>query len=77
MSPLSAVIIAATVPTRPEAPIFVTATSTSITILLSAASDDGGAPVTHYVIYADDGNQNQDNFTPVMSFNGQTLEWTI
>lgn len=31
-SPLSDVIIAATVPTRPEAPSFVSATSTSITI---------------------------------------------
>lgn len=69
-SPLSGVIIAATVPTRPDTPKFVSATDSSITILLSAASDDGGAPVTQYVIYADDGNQNQDNFTPVMSYNG-------
>jgi hypothetical protein len=55
-SPISVVILAATVPSRPETPKFVAATSTSITVLLSAASDDGGSPVTHYMIYADDGN---------------------
>ena len=55
-SSFSAVLIAATVPSRPDAPTFVSATLNSITIQLSPASDDGGSAVTKYVIYADDGN---------------------
>lgn len=76
-TPFSAVIIAAMVPSQPSVPTFVFSTSTSITLLLSASSNNGGSPVTSYVIYADDSNQNKDNFTPVLTFNGQTLSWTI
>lgn len=67
---MSLVIIAATAPPRPSPPTYISSTSTTITIQIKSASDDGGAPVTKYTLYADDGNQNLDNFSVVQSYDG-------
>ena len=61
-SPLSEVMIAATEPGRPESPIFQLATSTTISPTFTAVEDNGGIEVSSYVLYADDGDDTQENF---------------
>ena len=76
-SPLSQIIIAATVPSRPEPPMFTHATQALIGLKLTPLTDNGGSAVIRYKLYADDGDINSDNFSEVTSFNGQTLEFEI
>ena len=74
---MSQIIIAATVPSRPEPPIFTHATQELIGLKLTPLTDNGGSAVIRYKLYADDGDINSDNFSEVTSFNGQTLEFEI
>jgi hypothetical protein len=49
-------IQAANVPVKPPVPVYVSSTSTSITINLMQTPDDGGTPVIGYKIFRDAGN---------------------
>lgn len=55
-SPFSQVIMAATVPGRPEPPVFLHATSSIVNLQLKGVDVTGGTVVTSYVLYADDGD---------------------
>jgi hypothetical protein len=76
-SPFSSIIVAATVPGRPEPPIFIRATKNQIGLKLTPLVENGGSAVIQYKLYADDGNINADNFSEVTSYNGQVLEFEI
>lgn len=59
-------LIAASVPDAPQAPQFVSATTTTISILVPRVLENNGSPVTHYVLFIDDGLGG--NFSPVNSY---------
>ena len=63
-------IKAATKPTRPPAPIFVTANSTSITLNILPSTDVGGSPILYYELWVNGGGSS-GTFTQVTSFSGQ------
>lgn len=69
-SPYSVNIIAAQVPGRPNPPTYISSTDTTITLQFYAVTDNGGSPITNYILYADDGNLTANNFSPVSSYNG-------
>lgn len=73
-SPYSAVIMAASVPSRPDQPIFLSATSTTITIQINAVIENGGTAVTSYILYANSPTQAGSAFTPVLSYDGSSLK---
>ena len=45
-------------------------TSTSISLRFTAVQDNGGDAVTAYKLYADDGNDSQENFSQVTGYSG-------
>ena len=49
-------ILAAVVPEPPEAPTFIDATNTTITLSLWPTLDNGGSQILQYELYRDDGN---------------------
>ena len=59
--------MAASVPSRPDQPIFLSATSTTITIQINAVIENGGTAVTSYILYANSPTQAGSAFTPVLS----------
>lgn len=67
---------AAEVPGAPEAPEYLSSTSTTITLLLSSVDDNGGSTITEYKLYVDDGTLTGD-FTEVASYDGSSLSPTI
>ena len=74
MSPFSAVIMAASIPGRPLPPIFLSATSSTITLQITALTNNGGSAVTYYKLYADDSSQVGEVFTEIMSYDGHSLD---
>jgi hypothetical protein len=48
-------LLAASPPSSPAAPKFVAATLTTITLQLENSLDNGGAPITAYQLWIDDG----------------------
>lgn len=68
-------IVAASVPSRPSQPWFVSATSTQITLGFSKVSDNGGAAISSYVLYSSESLA--ETYTPVASYDGVSLEWTV
>jgi len=69
------VIVAASVPSRPQQPWFVSATSSQITLAFSKVNDNGGAAISSYVLYYSESLA--ESYNPVTSYNGVSLEWTI
>jgi hypothetical protein len=59
-------LLAASVPLTPSAPIFISATASSIRLELPRAQDNGGSRVLSYQLWIDDG-QNGD-FAVVTEF---------
>ena len=76
-SPYSDAFVSATFPGRPEPPTFQFATATQITLTFTALEDNGGAEVTSYILYADDGDARQENFAPVTSYSGSSLSFIL
>ena len=76
-SPYSDTFVSATFPGRPEPPTFEFATSTQITLTFTALEDNGGAEVSSYILYADDGDASQENFSPVASYTGSSLSFIL
>lgn len=76
-SPYSISIRAAKVPSRPEPLKFSATTSTTITLVLTPVKQNGGSAVSAYKLYADDGDDTQENFTHVTSYVGNALQHTI
>lgn len=72
-SPIS-YLRAAMRPRAPSAPKFVAATANTITITLAPSQDDGGAVITAYELWVDEGDLNSQ-FTKVTSYTG--LETTF
>ncbi len=56
LSPLSTKIKAANVPSKPSAPYYVSSTSSTIIIQWNDVADNGGALITQFNIYTDDGS---------------------
>lgn len=56
VSPFSETIVAASVPGRPEIPRYVSSTSDSITLEFDKVEDNGGSPISSYVLYVDKGD---------------------
>lgn len=73
-STFSQTMVAASVPGRPEPPRYVSSTSTSMTLEFDKVEDNGGSPISNYVMYVDKGDR---NFVEVTLYNGQSLTWTI
>jgi hypothetical protein len=65
-SSFSLTIVAASVPGRPEIPRFVSSTSTSITLEFDKVQDNGGSPISEYVLYVDEGS----GFVAITDYNG-------
>lgn len=73
-SSFSETIVAASVPARPDPPRYVSSKSTEITLAFSKVEDNGGSPISNYVMYVSSDNT---IYTEVTSYNGQSLTWTI
>ena len=69
-------IRAATVPVRPPAPVFVTATATSITLSLSPSSDDRGSHISTYRLSRNTGGTST-TYVLVTSYTGTAQTATI
>lgn len=55
-------------PEAPPAPVFIDATSTTVTLYLQPSPDDNGARITNYELWLDAGNNLLSSFTEVESF---------
>lgn len=55
----------------------VSATSSSITLEFDKVENNGGSPVTNYVLYVDHGTETAHDFKSIDSYNGVALEWTV
>ncbi len=62
LSPYSVNIRAAQIPGRPSSPRYVASTSTTITIAWDDVEDNGGALITAYHVYIDDGTLTDTSF---------------
>jgi predicted phage tail protein len=77
LSAFSDVIFAATTPDRPNQPHFVSATSSSITLQFDKVANEGGVPVTNYILYIDRGDLQAMDFQPITSYDGRSLIVTV
>ena len=77
LSPFSAVIIASSVPDRPNQPRPVSTSSTSITLQFDAVEDNGGSTISQYVLYVDLGTAQSPDYQAVAGYNGVSLTWTV
>lgn len=75
LSAFSPQIRAAQVPARPEAPIYLRSTATSITIGWQDVDDNGGSLITSYKVYVDTGDVDVNTFNFVHST--LDLEYTL
>lgn len=62
-------------PASPPAPTFVSATDTTITVSLKTAEDNGGATISAYQLFIDDGSLG--DFTQVTRYSGLETSFTI
>lgn len=69
-------IVAATVPKRPPAPTFVTATATSISLSFSASTDSKGSDITSYSLFMNTGGS-ASTFNELTNYNGQDSTYTV
>jgi hypothetical protein len=67
---------AASRPKAPSAPIYIAATSTTITVQLGRSLDDGGAVVQTYELWIDAGDLASD-FSQVASYTGLETSFVI
>ena len=74
-SPIS-YIRAATLPERPPAPAFLTATSTSITVNLFSSSNTGGSEILYYELYRNIGGVATD-YQKVNTYDGNSVQHTL
>ena len=67
---------AADVPARPPAPIFISGSATKVDIALQPTSDNGGAELEGYEVWADDGALGE-TFTKLESYDGLSHSFSI
>ena len=67
---------AADVPTAPPAPVTVSATASEIVLALQPTIERGGAQITSYELWIDDGELSE-SFTKVESYDGLSQSFTI
>lgn len=77
LSAFSDVIVAATVPARPDQPRLVSATSTSITLEFDKVSDNGGSAISNYNLYIDVGTEQAHDFQNITTYDRRSLTWTV
>ena len=77
LSPFSGVIVASSVPARPNQPRQLSTTSTSITLQFDPVEDNGGSPVSHYALYVDLGTTQSPDYQAVVGYNGVSFTWTV
>ena len=75
LSPLSAKIKAASVPSKPGTPFYVSSTNETITLGWNDVSDNGGSLITSFKVYADNGTLESNIFNYIGSTN--SLEFTL
>lgn len=75
-SPISHVR-AATIPERPPAPAFVTATADSITVYVFETPKDGGSVITEYELYINSGGLDSTDYTKVTTYDGFSATHTL
>ena len=63
-------ILAASVPSKPKAPIYVSSTDASIELAFSEPEDNGGALITQYVLEINDGN----GYDPVSTYTTNEMD---
>jgi len=68
-------VYAASEPSRPEPPRYVSSTSTSITLEFDKVEENGGAEISSYKLYTN--LTNDGVFVEVTSYDMQSLIWTI
>lgn len=69
-------IRAATVPLRPPAPTFSTATATTVTLTLSPSLDDKGSDITSYQLWVNTGSTSTV-YNQITAYDGSSLSYTV
>lgn len=69
-SPIASILAASPPDAPPAKPLYITSTSTSITLGLTPTVENNGAPVLHHKLFRDDGAITS-SFSQVTSYNGQ------
>lgn len=69
-------VLAATVPTRPPPPMFITATSTSITLSLISSNNTRGSAITAIQIWRNNGGDSL-TYTNIVDLQNSVLIYTI
>jgi hypothetical protein len=73
----SVTIKAATFPSPPGKPYYISSTSTTITLGLPPSIDNGGSKIRLYKLFRDDGNLSSDINLEVLDYNGKDQEYTV
>lgn len=71
-----AYIQAATIPIAPGQPLYLSSTTTSVTLALPTSIDDQGSPIIAYKLFADAGNNFSSTFTQLTNYNGIARTYT-
>jgi hypothetical protein len=53
------------------------ASSTQIGLQFTPLLENGGSAVQNYILYADDGDISQENYSEVATYDGQSMTFTI
>jgi len=69
-------IQAANVPNKPPVPVYVSSTTTSITMNFQQTDDSGGTPVIRYKVYRDAGDDFTSSYVEMTSYDGQSSQFT-
>ncbi len=69
-------ITAATVPEPPQAPAFVSATASTITLTINPTVENGGSLVTSYELYYDQGSLS-NAYTKITTYDGTSTSYTV
>jgi len=69
-------IQAANVPNKPPVPMYVSSTTTSITMNFQQTDDSGGTPVIRYKVYRDAGDDFTSSYVEMTSYDGQSSQFT-
>jgi len=72
----TAFILAANAPAKPPAPVYLSSTSTGVTLQFSQTLDDGGSAVTAYKLYRDDGDDFTSSHTLLGNYDGSSLTYS-
>ena len=72
-----ALVRAATMPSAPPTPYYISSTSTSIKLGFTKTDDNQGSKITHYSLMRDSGDLSSEITTQETDYNGQDLSYTV